>query len=127
MAEPIFLLDSNICIYVLAEADGAVARRLAECEVGSAVTSSIVYAEVMRGRPDDRWDEAAADALFTAVPVLLFDRRAASCYRAVPFKRGTFDRLIAAHALALGLVLVTNNPRDYGDVPGLRLENWTKV
>jgi tRNA(fMet)-specific endonuclease VapC len=128
VAEPAFLLDSNICIYVLADAEGAAARRLGDCEPGSVVTSAIAYAEVMRGRPtDDPSAVAGAEALFRVVPVLPFDEEAARRYRAIPFRRGTFDRLIAAHALALGLVLVTNNERDYGDVPELRMENWTQA
>jgi tRNA(fMet)-specific endonuclease VapC len=40
-------------------------------------------------------------------------------------RRSSFDRLIAAHALALGFVLVTNNEKHFIDVPGLRVENWT--
>ena len=128
MTDPKFLLDSNICIYVLADADGAAARRLGECEPGSVVTSAIAYAEVIRGRaPRDKEESTGPEALFQVVPVLPFDRAAAVCYRAVPFKRGTFDRLIAAHALALGLTLVTNNERDYDDVPGLRIENWAQT
>jgi tRNA(fMet)-specific endonuclease VapC len=127
VAEPSFLLDSNICIYVLADAQGAVARRLGECEPGSAVTSAIAYAEVMRGRAlDEGKGGSGADALFRVIPVLPFDQAAADRYRSVPFRRGTFDRLIAAHALALGLTLVTNNERDYDDIPGLEIENWTR-
>lgn len=127
MADPLFLLDSNICIYVLADGTGAVADRLGECDLGSAVTSAIAYAEVMRGRRNDpRWSLEAAEAFFDAVPVLPFDRKAALRYRTIPFKRGTFDRLIAAHALALDLVLVTNDERDYADVEGLMVENWTR-
>lgn len=126
MTEREFLLDSNICIYVLAEAAGSAARRLGECEPGTVVTSAIAYAEVMRGRAGEAaesWD--GAEALFSLIPVLPFDAAAALRYRHIPFRRGTFDRLIAAHALSLGLTLVTNNERDYADVPGLRVENWT--
>jgi tRNA(fMet)-specific endonuclease VapC len=128
VTEPAFLLDSNICIYVLADAEGAPARRLGECEPGSVVTSAIAYAEVMRGRVlDDPEAGRGAEALFQVVPVLPFDRAAALHYRTIPFRRGTFDCLIAAHALALGLTLVTNNERDYDDVPDLRIENWTRT
>ncbi len=47
-------------------------------------------------------------------------------YASIPFKRSRFDRLIAAQALSLGLTLVTNNERDFADVPDLKVENWTK-
>ena len=62
---------------------------------------------------------------FVAVPVMPFDEGAARLYARLPFRRGSFDRLVAAHALSLGLTLVTNNGRDFADIPGLRIENWT--
>jgi tRNA(fMet)-specific endonuclease VapC len=126
VVEPAFLLDSNICIYVLRDADSAAAIKLGKCAPGSVVTSSIVYAELLRGAPRDLDSRAGIDALFTLVPVLPFDDGAARAYRDIPFKRGTFDRLIAAHALSLGLTLVTGNVRDYSDVSALRIENWAK-
>ncbi|HYZ49124.1 MAG TPA: PIN domain-containing protein, partial [Sphingomonas sp.] len=61
-----------------------------------------------------------------SVEVFPFDAAAARTYARLPFRGGSFDRLIAAHALALGLVLVTNNERDFVDVPNLLVENWTK-
>jgi tRNA(fMet)-specific endonuclease VapC len=101
------------------------ATRLAELDVGQAVASSITYAEValgvMRGR--DRSDRMMA--FFEQVPVVPFDRAAAERYAALPFRRRSFDGLIAAHALACGAVLVTNNPSDFEHVPGLRMENWS--
>jgi tRNA(fMet)-specific endonuclease VapC len=127
VTEPAYLLDSNICIYVLADAESEAARRLGDCEPGSVVTSAIAYAEVMRGRAaDDTRLLGGAQALFEIVSVLPFDARAALCYRRIPFRRGTFDRLIAAHALSLELTLITNNERDYDDVKGLRVENWAR-
>jgi tRNA(fMet)-specific endonuclease VapC len=123
VAEPAFLLDSNICIYVLGDAASAAAIRLSECVPGSAVTSAIVHAELLRKAPE----AADFEAFFDVVPVLPFDSAAARAYAAIPFKRGTFDRLIGAHALSRGLTLVTNNVRDYDDIPGLRLENWIEA
>ena len=57
--------------------------------------------------------------------MLPFEEVAAEAYQLVPFRRGRFDRLIAAHALALGLTVVTNNEEDFADIPGLAIENWT--
>ncbi|HSX54046.1 MAG TPA: PIN domain-containing protein [Sphingomonas sp.] len=54
-----------------------------------------------------------------------FDTAAAQRFPAARKARGKFDRLIAAHALALGAALVTHNVRDFRDVPGLRIEDWT--
>ncbi|HZF95814.1 MAG TPA: type II toxin-antitoxin system VapC family toxin [Allosphingosinicella sp.] len=91
------------------------------------MTSAVAYAELMRKVPDDDPEkEAAVEALFSLVSVLPFDAAAARSYRQVTFKRGTFDRLIVAHALQLGLTFVTNNVRDFADVPGLRIENWAQ-
>ena len=45
--------------------------------------------------------------------------------RGLPFKRARFDRLLAAHALSLGVTIITNNESDFADVPGLTVENWT--
>lgn len=126
MADPAFLLDSNICIYVLEGALEPLRRRVEAHVPGSVVTSSIVYAEVMRGiDPSDKAKVERAEQLFNVFPVLAFDREAAAQYLRVPFKRHRFDRLIAAHALSLGLIIVTGNGADFSDVPGLKVENWT--
>jgi tRNA(fMet)-specific endonuclease VapC len=125
VADPSFLLDSNICIYVLADAEGPAAKRLGAAVPGSVVTSMIACAEVLRGiGPAERAALASADRLFELVPPLPFNVDAAHAYARLPFRRARFDRLIAAHALALGLTLVTNNERDFADIPGLKVENW---
>jgi tRNA(fMet)-specific endonuclease VapC len=59
------------------------------------------------------------------VPVLDFDYKAALAYAQLPFKRASFDRLIAAHAVSQDLIVVTGNAKDFADVPGLKVENWT--
>ena len=121
-----FLLDSNICIYLL-EAVSKIALRMVErYQPGEVVTSAIAYAEVMRGlrEPSQR---ALADtrAFFEVIPVQPFDAQAAEEYRKLPFERHRFDHLIAAHALSLDVVLVTRNTRHFRTVPGLRVEDWT--
>lgn len=127
MSDPVFLLDSNICIYVLGGLSEPVRRRIESHEPGEIVTSAVAYAEVMRGIECRDADAVAkAEALFGVVEVLPFDRRAAETYTSMPFKRASYDRLIAAHALALGLVFVTNNETDFGAIAGLAIENWTK-
>ncbi len=127
MTDPAFLLDSNICIYVLADADGVPARKVQSHEVGRVVTSSIVFAEVMCGIPTrEQHARERAGRFFERVPPMDFDLEAALAYARIPFKRARFDRLIAAHALALNLTLVTNNEADFADIPGLKTENWTR-
>ena len=121
-----YLLDSNIIIRLSMGIGGALRARAAQCEHDELVTSSIVLAEVAhgpnKGRPPtlDR-----LQSILEEVPVLDFDYKAALAYASLPFKRGIYDRLIAAHALSHDLVLVTDNERDFADVPGLKIENWT--
>jgi tRNA(fMet)-specific endonuclease VapC len=127
VTDPAFLIDSNIFIYVLADADSAAARRLEACDSGTVATSVIAYAEVLRGIRTGGADAVARlDALLEQIPILAFDGEAARAYSRLPFRRGSFDRLIAAHALSRGLTLVTNNERDFVDVAGLKVENWTQ-
>lgn len=127
MTEAKFLLDTNICIYVLADADSAAARRVAECAQGEAVTSAVTYAELLHGvRCADPREGDKVARFFEKVSVMPFDEAAAQAYASLPFRRGGFDRLIAAHAMSLGLILVTNNERDFRDVRDLAIENWAR-
>ncbi|WP_419809068.1 type II toxin-antitoxin system VapC family toxin [Sphingomonas sp.] len=125
MPEPLFLVDTNICIYLLDGRGEHAARRFQTRRRGEVVTSAIVRAEVMLGAKL-REQVDRAEALFAQIEALPFDGRAADRYAGLPFSRGNLDRLIAAHALALGLTLVTNNERDFADIPDLRIENWTR-
>lgn len=128
MTEPRFLLDSNICIYLLEGKSDATRDRLQQCVPGEVVTSAVVCAEVVRGiDPADTRALEAARRFFALIQALPFDQLAAEAYARIPFRRGRFDRLIAAHALALGLTIVTANEADFADVPGLRVENWTRT
>jgi tRNA(fMet)-specific endonuclease VapC len=125
VADARFLLDSNICIYLLGGAADALRARIEQCDEGELATSTIAVAEVMVGaRKLEAVDEA--EDLFRMLRVYPFDARAAHAYAELPFRHGSFDRLIAAHALSLGLILVTNNERDYADLPALPVDNWAK-
>lgn len=126
VADPAFLLDTNICIYLLEGLSDPARDRVQKCDPGEIVTSSISFAEVMRGV--DRNDRAIVNGcrrFFRTIEPLPFDRRAGLAYTEIPFRRGRFDRLVGAHALALGLTVVTANEADFADIPGLKVENWT--
>ncbi|MEQ1726014.1 MAG: type II toxin-antitoxin system VapC family toxin [Sphingopyxis sp.] len=121
-----YLLDTNIIVALTESADAKVVSRAAECDAGDMVTSSIALAEVAFGT--ERGDPPTVEllrAFVEEVPVLDFDYKAALAYAQLPFKRASFDRLIAAHAVSHDLIVVTGNEKDFADVPGLRLENWT--
>ena len=121
-----YLLDTNIIVALTINEDENVIRRAAACDAGDMVTSSIALAEVAfgtaQGQPPTM--ETLRDFL-EEVPVLDFDHKAALAYAQLPFKRASFDRLIAAHALSNELTVVTGNEKDFADVPGLKVENWT--
>jgi tRNA(fMet)-specific endonuclease VapC len=121
-----YMLDANAFILMLAGFP-SVAARAAECDEGSLVLSAIAFAEVahgsVRGKPPP--EDVLARAIAT-IPVLPFDGAAAQAYSRLAFKRGSFDRLNAAHALAAGAVLVTANLGDFADVAGLEIEDWTQ-
>ncbi|EZP57193.1 Ribonuclease VapC [Sphingomonas sp. RIT328] len=124
---PRFLLDSNICIYLLEALSDRARHRAESCALGEVVTSAVVYAEVLRGvDPADGHAMRAMRAFFDLITPLPFDTTAAEAYQRLPFRRGRFDRLIGAHALALRLTVVTANVSDYADIPGLSVENWTQ-
>jgi tRNA(fMet)-specific endonuclease VapC len=121
-----YMFDTNAVIVALDGDDPVFRARMAEVEEGDIVMSSVVLAEVALGTAQGRPPVAKVlDIFLEEVPVLAFDESAARVYAKIPFKRASYDRLIAAHALSLGLAVVTANTKDFADVPGLMVENWT--
>ncbi len=123
----IYLIDSDLAINSMGGAiHSKLNLRLASSYPGDVAISAISFAEVAlgtwNGKPP-RW--AVLDAFLRMIPIIDFDEAAARAYATLPFKRARFDRLLAAHALSLGAVIVTNNESDFADVPGLVIENWT--
>jgi tRNA(fMet)-specific endonuclease VapC len=101
--------------------------KVEDCAPGTLAVSAIVCAELALGfGQGDAKGRAALNRFVGQFPVMPFDEKAARAYARVPFKRGKLDRLIAAHALALDIVLITNNQRDFADVEGLKTEDWTQ-
>ncbi|WP_175927064.1 type II toxin-antitoxin system VapC family toxin [Burkholderia cepacia] len=129
---PRYMLDTNMCIYLMKHQPEQVAKRFAQCYTGDVVMSAITYAEleysVAACANAVRERRNLAD-LIEDIPVAPFDAAAAQAYGPVreatrERKRDHLDKLIAAHAVSLDVVLVTNNERDFASYPGLRLENW---
>ncbi len=127
------LLDTNICIYLIRRQPAVVVERLEALHEGEVAMSLVTYAELragieMQSRQRDQ-DERVLAQLVTLIPVLPLDVSVAETYgrlrAAVPDRRrDAFDRLIAAHAIAVDAVLITNNEADFAGYPGLRVENW---
>lgn len=121
-----YLIDTNCCIYLFAGTFPTLATRIANTAAGDIGLSTIVLAELALGlRRNDGSIEQRLALLIEQMPVQPFDRAAAEAYARLPFRRGRFDRLLAAHAVSLGATLITNNPRDFTDIAELKVENWT--
>ncbi len=121
-----FMLDANSIIYLLSGSFPKLVSRVADNESGAIVISAVAYAEVALGSHNGKPPELRLlRELIGEMPVVPFDEAAGLFYAKLPFKRANFDRLIAAHALSLGLTVITRNTKDYADVPGLMVENWT--
>lgn len=127
------MLDTNICIYLMKHHPPEVSARFAACYVGEVVMSAITHAElefgVLASGPSMAANRLALDALTQDIPVMPFDSAAARAYGPVRLAtrdrhRDALDKMIAAHAMALDVTLVTNNLADFARYPGLRLENW---
>lgn len=127
------MLDTNICIHLMQKQPKALLARFDELNAGDVVISAISYAELCAGVERMASERALAARVLRnfikEVPVLPFDEHSAEefgrLWAAVPDRRrDALDRLIAAHAVAQDLVLITNNEADFQDYPGLRLENW---
>jgi tRNA(fMet)-specific endonuclease VapC len=128
-----YMLDTNICVYLMKHQSPEVAERFAKCYVGDVVISAITQAELeygvaCSGEQQSR-DRKALDTFLQEVPAVPFDGAAAAVYG--PTRLATrqkqsdaLDKLIASHALAMGVTLVTNNLSDFSAYKALKLENW---
>jgi tRNA(fMet)-specific endonuclease VapC len=132
---PRYMLDTDTCSYIMKRSHEAVLKRLAKVAVDDLCISVITKAELLFGvevSPRRRQDEAALEAFLRYVEALDFTDVASSHYariRAELKARGRMiganDLFIAAHARSLGLILITNNTREFGRVRNLSIENWT--
>ena len=132
---PKYMLDTNICIYVMEGGWRRIDDRFSLYRTGEMIVSAVTLAELRQGialAADEETRRKRARALtvfLRRVPVLPFDAAAANCCEqlgvyAGPRERQN-DKLIAAHAFQRKLTLVTNDLRHFNRYPGLRLENWT--
>lgn len=131
-----YLLDTNICIYIIKRQPPEVLHRLESLPKGSAVMSVVSYAELRAGleiQTANRAQDERVLALFVQrIPVLPFTESDAISFGVLRAavrdrQRDAMDRLIAAHAVSAGLTLVTNNEADFKDYPGLKVENWVSA
>jgi tRNA(fMet)-specific endonuclease VapC len=136
MAQPQYLLDTNICIYIRRERPQAVLDRFNVLPAGSTAISVITYGELAYGvqkSPDPHKAMMILEELTALIPVVPMATDVAAVYgriRSDLAARGELignnDLWIAAHAKSLDLILVTDNEKEFQRVRGLKVENWTK-
>ncbi|CAK0764533.1 Ribonuclease VapC2 [Gammaproteobacteria bacterium] len=129
-----YMLDTNICIYIRKTQPPEVLAHFRKATPGSLCMSAITFAELMHGASKSQAvaaNLARLRVLRQQVPILPFDEPAAELYGAIraDLERrgeliGSNDLLISAHALSVGMILVTNNEKEFRRVQGLRVENW---
>ncbi len=129
-----FMLDTNICIYIIKQRPETVLKRFASHPIGDIGISAITLAELEYGASksgNPTRNREALEQFVSPLEVAAFDQPATVTYgkiRTVLEKKGRpigpMDMLIAAHALSLEARLVTNNAKEFKRVPGLRVENW---
>ena len=128
-----YLLDTNIVIYTIKNRPRRVRERFTRHQ-GQLAISSVTLMELVYGAeksPQPERNLRDIDGLAARLDVLPYDAAAATHtgqIRAELARQGTpigpYDQMIAGHARALGLILVSNDAAEFGRVPGLRLENW---
>lgn len=131
-----YMLDTNICIYIIKQKPSRVLKRFKEYSPGDILISSISLAELRYGAEKSLHVKQNLDALsgfIIPLEIVPFDERAADEYGKVRTQLekagqpiGSMDMLIGAHALSLGVMIVTNNTKEFRRIKSLKVENWTK-
>jgi tRNA(fMet)-specific endonuclease VapC len=131
-----YLLDTNVCVDYLNGRFPSVVRRIQQARPEEIATNSVAAAELRYGAEKSRQPErnhARLDLLLAEITVLDFDLPSAAAYGALRARLeargrliGAHDMLIAAQAIAAGLILVTDNVHEFARVKGLAVENWRR-
>jgi len=131
-----YMLDTNICIYLIKRKPVAVIERLRQIRISQVGISSITLSELEYGvaKSSQPGRNQIALAQFLApIEISSYGDEAAQQYgplRALLEKQGTpigsLDMLIAAHVLSINCILVTNNEKEFSRVPNLKIDNWVK-
>ena len=126
------MLDTNMCIYLIKYQPEIVKHRFEHCYVGEVVMSAITFAELQYGvrvSSNPEQEQRNLASLVEDIPIAPFEMKSGIAYGTIRLatrerKTDQLDKVIAAHAVSLGVVLVTNNEKDFAKYPGLRFENW---
>ncbi len=129
-----FMLDTNTCIYIIKQKPAKVIERFRQTEVSQIGISSITLSELQFGvakssRPEQ--NQIALTQFVAPLEIMAYDDGAAQYYgdlraglerAGAPI--GAMDMLIAAHALSLDCILITNNQKEFARIPNLKIDNW---
>jgi tRNA(fMet)-specific endonuclease VapC len=129
-----YMLDTNICIYIIKKKPIQVIHTLQKKKIGDICISTITLAELQYGVEKSMnkvKNQFALTEFLAPVEILNFDDKAARHFGSIRAHLekigkiiGPFDLQIAAHALSEDLILVTNNMKEFKRVPDLKIENW---
>ncbi len=132
------MLDTDTCIFLMRGESPALAARVQSVPLQQQVMSAVTFAELTYGvqasaAAKRKQNQSVLDSLVLHLAVLDWPQDAAKHYAEIRTdlkKRGAqlgaADLMIAAHARAMGAIVVTNNVKDFARVKGLEVENWTK-
>jgi tRNA(fMet)-specific endonuclease VapC len=130
------MLDTNTCIALIKRKPVHAVQKFSKYQIGDIGISAVTLAELRYGVSKSQHqakNQAALDEFMLPLEFAAFDEQATLAYgvlRAVLEKKGTpigpLDTMIAAHALSLGVTLVTNNSREFNRVPKLTVVDWIK-
>jgi len=130
-----YLLDTNICIYLINEKPKKILKKFEQYPVDEFGISSITHAELQYGvakSKNKKTNQKALDQFLLPLTILPFHGdKLVACYGEIRTMLeskgetiGPLDMLIAAHALNLGLTIVSNNIKEFSRIPKLKCENW---
>jgi tRNA(fMet)-specific endonuclease VapC len=130
-----YLLDTDVCIYLINKRPSSVLEKLHACRAGDVGVSAVTVAELRYGASKSqrsRQNHEALDLFLAPLEMMAFDESAAIAYGEIRAQLekagdpiGPLDMLIAGQAKSLSAVLVTNNVREFRKVKGLKIEAWS--
>lgn len=131
-----YLIDTNICIYIMNKRPIKVIQKFKQFDVGEICVSTITVSELQYGvikSKNHRLNRQRVQEFLSPLEIIPYDESAANMYGDIRYqleKRGEpigpLDLMIAAHALSGNFVLVTNNEKEFKRIKQLKIENWAK-
>ncbi|TDO94066.1 tRNA(fMet)-specific endonuclease VapC [Halanaerobium saccharolyticum] len=131
-----YMLDTNICIYIIKEKPKKVLDKFQTCNIGDICISMVTFAELQYGVEKSQYKDKNQTALASflgPIEILPFEQNAAIKYGSIRADLenqgriiGAYDLMIGAHAIAENLILVTNNTKEFKRITDLSFENWAK-